>query len=1454
MTQFTDLNLNNSDFSATERLNTYIGNPIWREGYTNIINGNLPTDSSGKIDLNSFEDYTSLWLFLSASCEDIASKIYEKTDKFVQNVRDIETCEFHQLNSIAKELNVNNLVSFDYNYPEEIKKLLYIFSLPYSKVVLSGATSLLDSASQALIYNNVTNLSGKLQGFQTDSSLIFNELTNPSGIWMTYDISGIYNLSANYPIITQDSYISFIDNEISGCLYTFITTDGIIDDIKTNIDQGYDDATTSIQTPLDDDSINALKIKYNVPQDFFANQESDKVDFKIKRLNEYSYNEQNLINEILQNRLYDKEKYGDDQVTYRRNRYQKERKVREYISFIENVYIENSTYIEGSNDNEITNIASSFFDVDSYGNLLSGAMISTAIYVLRNLCLKVSYLREYLRRISQKHAIIGTNTIIKTLIYEYLMKEFSKPEYWGYFNFTPLSASSFIDLSNVQQLSSGLFGDIKVVEYWDGTEYYNISAITDTLYTSGLYPRFWENDDLEIAKLVSEHTENQISAFYSEIFPDKSWLEIQTLLNTIYDIGASSATLIPTYDAITYTLPISGSKGTYGKYQLELLPTNNYNIYISGDIEPSGSWTSISGITQWMNSPLIANYSTSSFLTAWIYTPEASAWIYDLNFDTTFQPGQVYISNTNLIYNNLDQVSAWILNTFPSYNWVENFNTIVWKTSPLIENWSDEQLKSEWAKSYLIHGSNAITNCWTSADFMIRDVSGYGWNNMSSVLDYARSMGHTLVSQITQAEWVSSEFVYPFNSGNPYTSGITNIEFDENTQWATSANPFVSGWLLGDPFKSIYSNIAAITADTKFDYTELNTKKYLNSLDFIPLPDSGLYRDVDSAVSGGITAGSLSAMFFKYLNTPTGNFPPANNKNSIHPSIAYQPMLYNLKKIVEQSGALENTYRLFVIPSTNILNYLKMSIDDYGVTINAWRNINIDYSGYQTFYEFSSNYDRNNNENEYIDQDGPWHPNALSAFLTDSTVFKNNLSAYYGHLNLSTLQQNVIKSQLTEFEDDIIALNNKKIYQYGVDKYQNHYTLYKAADEFDISGVLWMRYHNHPISFPLYTNTSSILSATYLNQLYNNNTINSTIRDLEYISNNCYDFGFVDIDSDNILWLYGQDNHVSGAVNISGALYFINLTNSNNIPSIVSNKLKGNYYRQYFNSEKYIGIIENPNNFQIISLKNRGISPSFLQKQSDNTYTAILNFKYYDNINGIVYLPNVYIRNLLYDEFYLGDNHNQWKLSKANDLLSIAFESVSSTLANNILLYSDNGINKYDITENYQKNIYDNNITLIDIPITENTQSINNYTINYYTGYSDLTYVGINAWNGYDTISNFDISSGDTLKIQYFGYANTDAKVQLNSSDILWFFNDVSGRLGIRGDCFYPYFTDISATNWDTNTNPWNYTISGSYIFTTIDEQFIWVNTEVTPNPIYTITYQGFVSSHFFTVEKISGF
>lgn len=96
------------------------------------------------------QDYTSMWDLLSTANEAIGQTIYEHIGNFVQNVRDIDTCDLHRLYSIAKEMNVSQIFSYDLNYPTELNDLMNILSVSKSNLLLTG--SMLSNNSLSSIY------------------------------------------------------------------------------------------------------------------------------------------------------------------------------------------------------------------------------------------------------------------------------------------------------------------------------------------------------------------------------------------------------------------------------------------------------------------------------------------------------------------------------------------------------------------------------------------------------------------------------------------------------------------------------------------------------------------------------------------------------------------------------------------------------------------------------------------------------------------------------------------------------------------------------------------------------------------------------------------------------------------------------------------------------------------------------------------------------------------------------------------------------------------------------------------------------------------------------------------------------------------------------------------------------------------------------------------------------
>lgn len=178
--------------------------------------------------------------------------------------------------------------------------------------------------------------------------------------------------------------------------------------------------------------------------------------------------------------------------------------------------------------------------------------------------------------------------------------------------------------------------------------------------------------------------------------------------------------------------------------------------------------------------------------------------------------------------------------------------------------------------------------------------------------------------------------------------------------------------------------------------------------------------------------------------------------------------------------------------------------DGMGGLKNSWRNTNVELCGYSSCYEASPNLDSSYTEDKYVDMDGPWIGEALydliasitpvsgaSGVTTDTAMepepWTLNVDAlkadhYYVASDgvkdgkwwlpdyVEALDGCDLADQLPFYLPDILALRTSSVFEVEVDSYANSYTLYKARsdeDQYDSEGVLWMRHHNFPFSFPV---------------------------------------------------------------------------------------------------------------------------------------------------------------------------------------------------------------------------------------------------------------------------------------------------------------------------------------------------------------------------------------------------
>lgn len=125
-------------------------------------------------------------------------------------------------------------------------------------------------------------------------------------------------------------------------------------------------------------------------------------------------------------------------------------------------------------------------DIDHYNVLNDGEMLEIGSKFCRNYCVKVLFLRETLKSITQKNSMLGTQQVIEKMLTEYVIKEYSNVEELGFF-VTSKSEEEILELGvsndpfrswtkflkNIGDLGSLL--NIEVVEYYDNTEYMNIT-------------------------------------------------------------------------------------------------------------------------------------------------------------------------------------------------------------------------------------------------------------------------------------------------------------------------------------------------------------------------------------------------------------------------------------------------------------------------------------------------------------------------------------------------------------------------------------------------------------------------------------------------------------------------------------------------------------------------------------------------------------------------------------------------------------------------------------------------------------------------------------------------------------------------------------------------------------------------------------------------------------------
>jgi hypothetical protein len=1216
----------NSDWSITDQTHKWLKNKDWQKGYDVVKSGNFDIDTSN--------NFSSLYAYISAGQESIGSNVYERISNFVQNTRDIETCTVHALRSIGKELGAGDIQFFDINYPNELRDIIDIFSVKSSKVLLEGSMLTNDSLETIENLIEIGPISNVMEGYDIDDPL-----------WTDDQKSFVEQVSGNYTKVYDSEYLDYMECAISGILIKFLNLTEVED----------------YRTPPDEPEIEDEKIDLQVDRNFNVKLATDKFQSGEARFSDFTQSQQYLITSEIDRRRNESIKGNP----FSKFIYEKQKKVREYVAFIENIN-NFGAIISKDSCNTIPEGG-----VCSFNSETSAALVDNTIRILRNICIGTSYQREYFRYLSQKHAIIGTKSIISEVLREYFGRNFSDQNDWRYKllcgnqfgNIIPSNLSESITPLPLSALNT----DIQVVEYFDTTEYMNISAVNDTVVNS-VNSRYWEGEAYEDILTTSEHLPSEVSSFYFDKLGmnNKSYSEIQTFLNKVYEMGAVSAT--------PETI-----RGTGFEWPTILFEP----CELSGD----------------QISSLITNYCNTPSLTGRISAV----------CNAVGTSGICEI--TDLLYD--------------------------FCVPPL---------------------TGIYEPCVLSGDAISALVSGYC--NIGAI--------SSDISSVCNAYGVSS------------ICEVTDL-----------LAPFCD-----DPIVSPYLSAFC-------DIIELSGQSVL-----LPEPLSAFCEIMaasgDTIVLSSSVTDPLSAELRRYLGSENGEFPPANIKNQRHPSIAHIPILEAL--IEKTTNSFFVSLRNIILDNVeNEIQTIADKINQFGVTINSWKRDNYDLTAYESAYEFSENTDFRGLQNPQIDRDGPWHPGALSAFIDNTSGFIQDFlsgqNSHYDHIEISDLDKTKIGNQLQLYENDIKSLCGQIIYEYAVDCFSNHYTLFKTEDEFDLSGKMWVRYKNHPLSFPM------------INGDFDLSQVDDTdIVTLEDVVNNVYDFRIYDSE----FLAFGSGNSTSGFVSYAQISNDFNFSENRDRLKFSKDDVFAFEGISVKEDEKFVGFYNHEDNVIITKLKNintNGNDSFLLSGSTGNDYTASFIFNSFNTDRGI--LRRTVNTNLKYDEYTIplssSEYHNQWKLAKGEDLLTIAYEHTLPVSGWDTWV---DGVGLYDPTlDGCCSNILDNGIGTIDFEVTNRGIASTLYDNDYFIRYTELGYLPVNS---FDMVA-FSLEEGENQNFQYFGCEGTSGEIYLNDFDPFNVSNDLSGRLVIQAPSVYPIWDSLAIT-WDEANFRWGDKFIVNQIFTTPGE------------------------------------
>lgn len=484
------------DFSYVKTIGSLINNREFSKGYLDF--------ESGKKTPNTY-----VWEVLSAIGDDVGQVIYENVLNYVDDVSNVDLCKIKPLRSMLSSFGIDYSVLNNIDLvPIEVMNLIDVLSI--NKKYLLNEKVLDSRLVEEIRKEAYLDKSSELSGLSGDSGISSVAGYVDDEKYQNFISSLYYNLIDG---IVNTKYGSFVKYPIYATYGKNLVQDEFVESDITN-DEAYQ-----------------LRIRSNIESSFDEGEELDKIQSGKASIDDYSGAYRTLIEMEQEHREKPYSAFQNDT----RYAYYKEQKVIEYFEFLKNKF--NSTNSNTKNTREYV-ADPNYFLMDQDNNLCIltydskdelyrltkdedvpdgtysyDAILKKIVGELVYITQYISKLREELKLQLQKTHMKGTFNLLSYVINEYLL-EFSKSN----------SVIKDID-SAVDMIRKRVKSDTSIIEYYDTTEYFNISTDNTVHAKNKKYAneRYWEeNDESTNSNSGFAFAKSEIENFYTKVLNTKN--------------------------------------------------------------------------------------------------------------------------------------------------------------------------------------------------------------------------------------------------------------------------------------------------------------------------------------------------------------------------------------------------------------------------------------------------------------------------------------------------------------------------------------------------------------------------------------------------------------------------------------------------------------------------------------------------------------------------------------------------------------------------------------------------------------------------------------------------------------------------------------------------------------------------------------------------------------------